>query len=79
MNLREDATIELLLADRPRYRPSDADEEILDVCHDVLQFAGRVKLLTGDTGVRARATSEGLEVLRVPEIWRRTTEDSNST
>jgi rRNA-processing protein FCF1 len=77
MDLREGAIIELLLADRPRYRPSDADEEILDVCHDVLQFAGRVKLMTGDTGVRSRATSEGLEALRVPESWWRTTEDSN--
>jgi predicted ribonuclease YlaK len=69
--LREHATIELLLADRPRHRPSDADEEILDVAHEVLNFAGRVKLMTADTGMRARAKTEGLEVLQFPKKWRR--------
>lgn len=64
-------TIELLLAERPRYRPSDADEEVLDVAHEVLHFAGRVKVLTADTGMRIRARSEGLEVLLVPEAWAR--------
>ena len=67
VRLRDDATIELILAERPRYRPSDADEEILDVAHEVSQFAGRVKVMTGDLGMQLRATSEGLEVLVPPE------------
>lgn len=71
VQFRPDATIELLLADRPRYRPTDADEEILDVAHDVKTFAGSVKVMTGDTGMRVRAVTEGLEVLAIPEKWRR--------
>lgn len=71
VRLREDATIELLLADRPRSRPSDADEEILDVAHDVRSFAGTAKVMTGDTGMRVRASSEGLQVLAIPDAWRR--------
>jgi predicted ribonuclease YlaK len=69
--LREGATIELLLADRPRYRPSDADEEVLDICHEVRHLAGRVRLMTADTGMRARARTEGLELVIVPETWLR--------
>ena len=69
--LREGATIELLLADRPRYRPSDGDEEILDVCHDVRSFAGSVKVMTDDAAMRAKATSEGVEIFNVPSKWRR--------
>jgi rRNA-processing protein FCF1 len=75
VRLRGDATIELLLAERPRYRPSDADEEVLEVAHDVLRFAGRVKVLTADTGMRVRARNEGLDVLLVPGEWRRRTGD----
>ena len=71
VRLRADATVELILADRPRYRPSDADEEVLEVAHDVLRFAGGVKVLTADTGMRVRARSEGLDALFVPKHWRR--------
>jgi rRNA-processing protein FCF1 len=75
--LRGDATIELILAERPRYRPDDADEEVLEVAHDVLRFAGDVRLLTADTGMRIRARSEGLGVLFVPKQWRRPTGDED--
>ena len=64
-------TIELLLADRPRMRPGDADEEVLDVAHDVARFAGRVKVMTADTAMRVRARHEGLDVLHVPDEWLR--------
>ena len=77
--LRERATIELLLADRPRHRPSDADEEVLDVCHEVRHLAGRVKLMTADTGMRARARTEGLDVLVPPEKWLRRRTDARLT
>lgn len=70
--ISDTATIEVLLADRPRHRPEDANEEILDAAHEVAQLSGgSVLLLTGDTGMRIRARSEGLEVLALPESWRR--------
>lgn len=69
--LTDTATMELLLAERPRYRPSDADEEILEVCDDVRHFARSVTLLTADKGMRVRARSEGLAVLEIPEKWER--------
>lgn len=70
--IRPTATLEILLAGRPRYRPDDADEEILDVAHEVQHMTGsRVVLLTNDTGARMRGLSEGLEVLRPPPGWLR--------
>lgn len=63
--------VHLLLTERPRYKPSDADEEILDACHEVQRFVGRATLVTGDTGMRLRARAEGLTVLRMPEKYRR--------
>jgi len=70
-------TIELLLADRPRYRPMDADEEVLDAAHEVAQFARQVvKVMTADTAMRVRARHEGLDVLRVPDEWLRIREDA---
>jgi hypothetical protein len=65
IQLRPDATLELLMSERPRYRPEDADEEVLDVCHEVVRFAGGGRLMTADTAMRLRALSEGLEVLFV--------------
>ncbi len=67
VRLRDDATLELILAERPRHRPSDADEEILDVAHEVRQFIGKVQVMTGDLGMQLRAISEGLDVLVPPE------------
>jgi predicted ribonuclease YlaK len=78
VKLTEGASIELLLSDRPRYRPSDADEEVLDVAHDVLHFAGSVKVMTADTGMRVRASHEGLDVLRVPKEWLRISRDTET-
>ncbi len=69
VRLTDGATIELVLAERPRYRPQSADDEILEVAHDVLQFAGRVKVLTEDKGMRGRARAERLEVVRTPKDW----------
>jgi hypothetical protein len=42
----------------------------------VLRFAGTVKAMTADTGMRVRARSEGLGVLFVPKQWRRPTGDA---
>ena len=78
VSLNDGATIELLLADRPRYRPTDADEEILDVCDDVRHFVGKVRLLTADKGMRVRASSEGVAVLQIPEKWERRLAETDS-
>jgi len=78
VKLTDSATIELLLTDRPRYRPSDADEEVLDVAYDVLHFAGSVKVMTADTGMRVRARHEGLDVLYVPKEWLRISRDAET-
>ena len=61
----------------PRFRPSDADEEVLEVAHDVARYAGEAKVLTADTGMRVRARSEGLGVLFVPAGWRRSAGDED--
>jgi rRNA-processing protein FCF1 len=70
VRIRAMTTIEVLLADTPRYYPADADEEILAVCRDVRDLAGRVKLVTGDPPMRMRARAEQLDVISVPDSWR---------
>jgi rRNA-processing protein FCF1 len=62
----EETTIEILLSERPRYRPSDPDEEVLDVCHDLMRFAGNSILVTADYGMRLRAGAESIDVLQIP-------------
>ena len=65
-------TIEILMADRPRYRPTDADEEVLDSYHEVKLLAGRAKLITADAGMRLRARGEDIDVLEMPTRYLRT-------
>ena len=69
VELREDATLELLLSEPRRSRPADGDEEILDVSQEVRQFLGRGKLLTGDSAMLLRARTMGLDVMLVPNGW----------
>jgi len=71
LNGPDDTTIEILLADRPRYRPSDADEEVLDVYHEVRLLAGRAKLVTADTGMRLRARAQEVDVYAMPPEYDR--------
>jgi len=59
-------TIEILLADRARYRPSDGEEEVFNVCHEVQLLAGRVNLVTAARGMRLRAQGEELQVHSLP-------------
>ena len=66
-------TIEVFPCSRPRVRPRDADEEVLDVAREVLHLVGEVVVLTGDTSMRLRARGEGFEALGMPEKWRRPT------
>lgn len=58
------STIEIILADRPRYRPSDADEEVLDVYNEVRVLSGHsATLVTMDHAMRLRARAEGAHVV----------------
>ncbi len=61
--LREATTVEYLL-DEPGHRPVDnADEEILDRAEFFADILGRtVTVVTGDTGMRARAAGRGGKV-----------------
>jgi rRNA-processing protein FCF1 len=65
----EETTIEILLSERPRYRPTGADEEVLDVCHDFQRFVGNSLLVTADYGMRLRARSESINVLLMPQKY----------
>jgi hypothetical protein len=69
VELRKDATLELLLSEPPRSRPADGDEEILEVSQEVQQLVGRGKLLTGDSAMLLRARTMGLDVMLVPKGW----------
>ena len=77
MRSDEKTTIEILLSERPRYRPSDPDEEVLDVCHDFQRFVGNPLLVTADYGMRLRARSEGIDVLFMPQKYFKKTKDTD--
>ena len=70
-NVRLNTTIEVQLQGAPRYRPMDADEEILDVYEDIRLLAGRARLITADCSMRIRARAMGFEVSVMPETYRR--------
>jgi predicted ribonuclease YlaK len=67
-------TLEALVEPGPRERPEDADEAILAVCIELAQFSGApqpVTLVTADTGLRIRATQEGITAVGLPDSARR--------
>jgi predicted ribonuclease YlaK len=63
--------IEIALIDRPRFRPMDPDEEVLDVYDEVKLLVGRSKLVTADTGMLLRARSLGIDACMVPDDYLR--------
>ncbi len=65
----EETTLEILLSERPRYRPSDPDEEVLDVCHDLKRFVGNSILITADYGMKLRASAESIDTLQIPQKY----------
>lgn len=70
--LRDGVTIEVPLDAGGRVKPTDADEEILGVCVELRQLAGReVILVTGDTAMRLRAQARAIPVLKVPDEYQR--------
>jgi predicted ribonuclease YlaK len=70
--LRPGTTIEVLIEPTPRYRPTDADEEILETCRELQQYESRpVYLVTADTAMRLRAQALNLRVVRMPSEYSR--------
>jgi rRNA-processing protein FCF1 len=74
----EETTIEVLLSERPRYRPSDPDEEVLDVCHEYERFVGKSLLVTADYGMRLRARAESIDVLMMPQKYFKKNSDGSA-
>jgi rRNA-processing protein FCF1 len=75
--LRANITIEVLIEPSPRYRPTDADEEILDTCRELEQYGQhRVALVSADTAMRLRAQALNVAVVSMPgEYSRRRSND----
>jgi hypothetical protein len=71
VKLRDGVTIEVPIDDGPRARTLDADQEILDVCHELGSGGQPVLLVSADTGMWLRATALGIEVVSMPDHYRR--------
>jgi hypothetical protein len=72
--LNDAVTIEVPVDTGPRYRPDDADEEILDACRELSQFTSKpITLMTGDTAMRLRAQANAIPTKSLPDNYRRTT------
>jgi predicted ribonuclease YlaK len=70
--IREGVTLEVLIEPSPRYRPTDADEEILETCRELQQYEGRpVALVTLDTVMRLRAQALGVTAVSIPAQYSR--------
>jgi rRNA-processing protein FCF1 len=70
--LRPDTTIEVLIEPTPRYRPTDADEEILETCRELQQYGSRsVSLITADTAMRLRAQALNVSAVQMPSQYAR--------
>lgn len=68
--LRDGVTVEVARVsdlDEPYYHPLDADTEIIDTCDALAVFSGKpVRLLSGDYGMRLRATIRGVSATEMP-------------
>ena len=70
--LRANTTIEVLIEPSPRYRPTDADEEVLETCRELQQYGQqRVWLVTTDTAMRLRAQALNVAVVPMPNEYSR--------
>jgi predicted ribonuclease YlaK len=64
----------------PRIRPSDADEEILVLCAELVQLTNvPVTLITGDTAMRLRARAQGTAVVSMPDNYLRVRDDKGAS
>jgi hypothetical protein len=65
-------TIEVPVEPRSRWRPADADEEILAFCAELPQLVGATAtLVTADTAMRLRAGAQGTPVVVPPDRYLR--------
>jgi hypothetical protein len=65
-------TIEVPVEPGSRWRPADADEEILAFCAELPQLVGATAtLVTADTAMRLRAGAQGTPVAVPPDQYRR--------
>lgn len=70
--LRANTTIEVLIEPSPRYRPTDADEEILETCRELQQHGQpQVMLVSVDTAMRLRAQALNVAVIPMPSEYSR--------
>lgn len=77
--VREGVTIEVELAFSDDPRDPDADRSIISVCVELEQLAGKpnsVSLVTGDAGMRLRATQRDVRVVAMPEKYLREPDNS---
>jgi predicted ribonuclease YlaK len=78
--LRKAVTVEVPIDPGTRFRPLDADEEILETCHELRQFSGRpVALVTGDTGMTLRAEAQESQVASMPDKYLRNPSSATRT
>ena len=70
--LAADVTLEVAVDSGPRYRPQDADEEILAFCAELPQLTGaNAVLVTSDTSMRLRARAQQTSVRGLDNAYRR--------
>jgi hypothetical protein len=68
----DDVTIEVPVEPRSRWRPADADEEILAFCAELPQLvSATATLVTADTAMRLRAGAQGTPVVVPPDQYLR--------
>jgi predicted ribonuclease YlaK len=70
--IADGVTIEVPVEPGSRWRPADADEEILAFCAELPQVLGApATLVTADTAMRLRAGAQGTPVVVPPDHYRR--------
>lgn len=70
--LRANTTIEVLIEPSPRYRPTDADEEVLETCRELQQYGQQQVIpVTADTAMRLRAQALNVAVVPMPREYSR--------
>lgn len=72
-------TLEVAVDPGPRRRPVDADEEVLATCEELGQLSGaEVSLASADIAIQLRAAARSIDVVGIPEKYRRNQDPSRS-
>jgi hypothetical protein len=74
VHLRENTTIEVPVEEGRRERSWDADEEILESCEQLRNVGRAPILVTGDTAMKLRGKARRLDVMPMPDRYRRVRE-----